>query len=334
MRTAWFTSRRDNYTARRFLPLALRRLITFLPVAVLIRFLNPCARFCLRLLFCAVVSDIVLLLLWYLRTGGHYKRKSKYVKQKTICKQAFDFAGYFWYIAVLERIVVNIIMKTSYVFPVDSILLLGPTGVGKSPLGDVIAENGLFNRTCHHLDFGSELRGAISRETRSAAYTHDELDFIHGVLERGLLLENEHFPLAAKIISLFLGRAGFSGGDLLVLNGIPRHTGQARDIATIATIHALIALDCSVDDVFCRIRENVGGDRRERMDDNSTLIAKKLATYGKRTAPLIEHYEQRNCQIYRISVSAVLTAAKTFQTLSALAAAYPPVTLIAEPPLR
>jgi hypothetical protein len=53
------------YTARRFLPLALRRLITFLPVAVLIRFLKPCARFCLRLLFCAVVSDIIVLLLWY-----------------------------------------------------------------------------------------------------------------------------------------------------------------------------------------------------------------------------------------------------------------------------
>ena len=53
-----------NYTERRFLPLALRRLITFLPVAVLIRFLKPCALFCLRLLFCAVVSDIVLLLLW------------------------------------------------------------------------------------------------------------------------------------------------------------------------------------------------------------------------------------------------------------------------------
>ena len=50
------------YTASRFLPFALRRLITFLPLAELIRFLKPCDRFCLRLLFCAVVSDIVLLL--------------------------------------------------------------------------------------------------------------------------------------------------------------------------------------------------------------------------------------------------------------------------------
>jgi hypothetical protein len=59
MRTAFIISRREIYTARRFLPLALRRLMTFLPVAVLILFLKPCALFCLRLLFCAVVSDIV-----------------------------------------------------------------------------------------------------------------------------------------------------------------------------------------------------------------------------------------------------------------------------------
>ena len=57
--------------------------MTFLPVAVLIRFLNPCDRFCLRLLFCAVVSDIVLLLLFYYELGGYYKRKKEYVKQKT-----------------------------------------------------------------------------------------------------------------------------------------------------------------------------------------------------------------------------------------------------------
>jgi hypothetical protein len=48
----------------RFLPLALRRLMAFLPPAVLILFLKPWARFCLRLLFCAVVSDIVLLLVF------------------------------------------------------------------------------------------------------------------------------------------------------------------------------------------------------------------------------------------------------------------------------
>jgi len=222
----------------------------------------------------------------------------------------------------------------SYTFPVDSILLLGPTGVGKSPLGDVIAQKGMFGRRCHHLDFGSELRDAVSREDRSAAYTHNELAFIHGVLERGLLLENEHFSLAAKIISLYLERVRFQERDMLILNGIPRHAGQARDITTIAAIRAVIVLDCSPDDVVHRIQNNVGGDRTERIDDNRELIEKKLSIFRERTKPLIELYTQRGCALYRISVPANMTPTDAYYTISSLAAADPPVTLVAEPPQR
>jgi len=213
-------------------------------------------------------------------------------------------------------------------------LLFGPTGVGKSPLGNAIAQNGLFGRRCHHLDFGEELRGAVSREELSPAYSSKELDFIHGVLERGLLLENEHFPLAEKIFGLFLDRAGFASRDLLILNGIPRHTGQSEDIARIARIHALIVLDCTVDDVYHRIRNNVGGDRTERLDDDKKLIAKKLEIFRERTAPLVGYHSQRGCRIYRVNVSATTTTEQAYQSLSSLAAAHPPISLVAEPPQR
>lgn len=219
-----------------------------------------------------------------------------------------------------------------YTYPIDAILLLGPTGVGKSPLGDSFAHHGLFGRLCRHLDFGAELRLAVSDREYSASYSYDELDFIHGVLERGLLLENEHFPLAEKIITLFLDRAGFSQKDLLVLNGIPRHTGQARDIARIGTIHALIVLDCTTENIYCRIRDNIGGDRTERVDDNRDLIEKKLNIFRERTAPLIEHYHSRGSRIIRVSISGDMTAERVYQAVSSLAAADPPVTLVAEPP--
>jgi len=221
-----------------------------------------------------------------------------------------------------------------YTFPVDSILLLGPTGVGKSPLGDVIARKGMFGRRCHHLDFGSELRDAVSCEDRSTVYSKKELDFIHGVLELGLLLENEHFLLAKKIISLYLDGVGFSEQDVLVLNGIPRHAGQARDIATIAAIHAVVVLDCSSNDIMYRIRDNIGGDRTERIDDNKELIEKKLTIFRERTTPLIEHYTQQGCALYQISVSRYMTPTETYYNVSSLAAAYPPVTLVTEPPQR
>ncbi len=222
----------------------------------------------------------------------------------------------------------------NYTLPIEAVLLIGPTGVGKSPLGDSIASQGLAGRRCHHLDFGSELRRAISGGEGSARYGAEELEFIHGVLERGLLLENEHFPLAQKIITLFLDRTGFSRGDLLVLNGIPRHAGQATDIAKIARIEALIVLDCTAEDVFYRIHHNVGGDRTERIDDNRELVAKKLEIFRERTAPLVAFYGQRNCPIYQVTVTARMTTEQTYRELSALASAHPPVALIAEPPQR
>jgi adenylate kinase len=225
-------------------------------------------------------------------------------------------------------------MNFFYSFPVDSILLLGPTGVGKSPLGDAIADQGLFERKCHHLDFGAELRTAASGGERSAAYSSTELDFIHRVLERGLLLENEHFPLAEKIISLFLDRVGFSQRNVLVLNGIPRHVGQAQDIATIADIHALIVLDCSAETVFCRIRDNVGGDRIARVDDNKELIEKKLMIFRERTTPLIEYYARTGSLVYRLGISGITTTDQAYLRLLWLTASHPPITLIAEPPQR
>ncbi len=222
--------------------------------------------------------------------------------------------------------------KHLYKYPVDSILLLGPTGVGKSPLGDTLAVRGLFERKCHHLDFGSELRNAVSDGERSAAYTQPEIDFIHGVLERGLLLENKHFSLAEKIISLFLDRTCFKQPDMLILNGIPRHAGQAQDIESIADIRAVIVLDCSNDDVFCRIRDNVGGDRTKRVDDNSDMIKKKLLIFRERTEPLIKHFVRKGSAVYRLGISSTTTTDLAYLQLLSLAAAHPPVSLIAEPP--
>ena len=225
-------------------------------------------------------------------------------------------------------------MKNSYTLPVNALLLLGPTGAGKSPLGDYLASHGLAGRTCHHFDFGAELRAIASGEAPAGAYHKDEISFVHGVLEEGLLLENEHFRLAEKIIRHFLDGAGFGNNHILVLNGIPRHAGQAGDIAKIAAVRVVVLLECSVDDVLCRIEENIGGDRNERVDDERGLIEKKLELFHERTAPLVDYYEKQERRIYRLSVSGTMTPEETYQQLSALAAIDPPVAFVAEPPER
>ena len=219
-------------------------------------------------------------------------------------------------------------------FPVQSILLFGPTGVGKTPLGNAMAEQGLFGRRCHHFDFGSELRTAVSNNGLYDSYTFDERAFIQGVLERGLLLENEHFHLAEKILSLFLSRNKFSSHDILVLNGIPRHAGQAENIAAAVHIHALIVLDCSSDAVYGRISDNAGGDRTGRVDDHRDMIRKKLLIFRHRTEPLIAFYEKRDCSVYRIYVTDTMIPEDVYRVVSSLTAVHPPLPFVAEPPER
>ncbi len=207
----------------------------------------------------------------------------------------------------------------AYSTPVAAILLLGPTGAGKSPLGDEIARRGFNGHRAHHLDFGAELRAAVSAG-RSGDFTGDERSFIEGVLERGLLLENERFALAEKIIRLFLERNAFEQGHLLVLNGIPRHTGQARDMAGIADIQALVVLECPADDVRLRLQNNVAGDRSGRIDDDTVLVGKKLDIFRERTAPLIAYYEDRGRMIYTLDISGRTTAPQAYSRLAAMAA--------------
>ena len=184
-----------------------------------------------------------------------------------------------------------------------------------------------------HLDFGSELR-SISSGIGAKTYSADEQNFILDVLERGALLENEHFALAEKIIGLFLDRSRFRAGDVLVLNGIPRHEGQAKDIARIASVRALVVLVCSVESVVRRIEDNTGGDRTGRVDDERALVERKLRIYAERTAPLIEYYKKSGSSIYHIEVNEGTTADSAYHQLTSLSALHPPVAFVAEPPQR
>lgn len=223
-------------------------------------------------------------------------------------------------------------MTPTFSLPVDALLLLGPTGSGKSPLGDHLAARGFLGKRCHHFDFGSELRIIAEKNFPSSPFTLTEIGFVRDVLEKGLLLENDRFSLARKIFEHALHRYGFRDGDLLVLNGIPRHAGQARDISPLAVVNALVVLDCSADAVFCRLRDNIGGDREGRSDDDRGLVEKKLRTFEERTVPLVQHYQQSGSMIYRITIGDETTTTDAYRQLASLAAAYPPFAFVAEPP--
>ncbi|MCL4194151.1 MAG: nucleoside monophosphate kinase [Thermoguttaceae bacterium] len=196
-------------------------------------------------------------------------------------------------------------------------LLVGPTGSGKSPLGELIARRGLWSRRCLHFDFGEKLRTAAYADPSPAGLAAEEVEFLRGVLARGALLEDGQFALAERILAAFLCQPGMEDDTVVVLNGLPRHIGQAQAIDRLLAIDEVIELRCSPETVLQRIRRNAGGDRAGRRDDDEPLVRQKVELFSERTSPLVAHYRARGARLCTIDVDAATTAEDVWQQLSA-----------------
>ena len=80
--------------------------------------------------------------------------------------------------------------------------MVGPTGSGKTPLGQLLEKEGLWGRLCLHFDFGEALRVSATQQTRQL--TRSERDAVETSLRTGTFLENEHFSIAKKLLVNYL----------------------------------------------------------------------------------------------------------------------------------
>jgi adenylate kinase family enzyme len=194
-------------------------------------------------------------------------------------------------------------------------LLIGPTGAGKTPLGHLLDERGLHGRHCHHFDFGRQLRLAVRGDGVADVLSEADVEFLRCVLEEGALLEDEHFPIAERILTHFIENQGVQPSDYTVLNGLPRHVGQARDLRRLVDIRFVIRLKCSARVVRERIRRNTGGDRTHREDDTREDIRGRLELYRQRTLPLIEHLEDGGTPVLGLEVGPETTSEQMWREL-------------------
>jgi adenylate kinase family enzyme len=189
-----------------------------------------------------------------------------------------------------------------------ALLLLGPTGAGKTPLGDLIEERGLWDLSWAHFDFGDQLRKIAAGDSAEGRFGDDEVAAVQRVLDAGALLENEDWPLAQRILREFLAERMLAPQACVVLNGLPRHIDQAKAVDAIIDVGTVLSLRCTSETVLHRIRANVPGDRAGRDDDDEEMVRAKIALYYERTAALVEHYRERDIPIRRIVVTANMTA--------------------------
>jgi adenylate kinase family enzyme len=205
----------------------------------------------------------------------------------------------------------------------QAILLLGPTGSGKTPLGERLQRTGLRGRRCAHFDFGRELRRIAAGGDRPGDLTGADAALLGEMLDTGGLLEDEHFRLAEAILRAFVAAHEPGEGDLIVLNGLPRHPGQAEALERLVDVRAVVHLSCPDEVAIERIGRDVGGDRCGRADDDAPAVRRKLALFARRSRPLLDHYRGRGVRVVTIEVRADTRAEDMCDVLDAPGQGHP-----------
>ena len=161
-----------------------------------------------------------------------------------------------------------------------NVLLLGPQGSGKGTQAKRIAtEYGLA-----YVGTGDMMRSAIAARTELG-------ERLRPYLDSGALVPDElTIALIRERLLDDVSAAGF------VLDGFPRTMAQAdaldallRDVGR--ELDVVFELQVSDDVSTERLRKRAAEEGRS--DDTPEVIARRLETYHRETAPLVEHYRAR-----------------------------------------
>jgi adenylate kinase family enzyme len=200
--------------------------------------------------------------------------------------------------------------------PWPSFLLIGPTGSGKSPLGAELERRGWRGRRSVHFDFGAVLRAIATDPAAGEGLPEAGVAAIRSSLATGALFADRDLPMIVRIVKRFAARAALGPADLLVLNGLPRHEGQAAGLAGILAVERVILLEAAAEVVRERLRRDPGGDRSGRTDDSAAAVRRRLADFRERTRPLADFYRRRGVPLTSITVTAAMTAAEMYEILA------------------
>lgn len=179
-----------------------------------------------------------------------------------------------------------------------AILLIGPVGVGKSPLGALLEKRTGWA----HFDFGHQLR-LIARGEGAPDLTESDREYVREILHTHSLFPDDKFHIVEKILKDFIDRNDHVPG--IILNGFPRHIGQANDISNLVDIQSVAVLECPKEVSMRRVEQRLAGlgtDHAARADDRPEIVEHKYMLYTKRTTPLIDHYTGLGANLFRIPV--------------------------------
>ena len=180
-----------------------------------------------------------------------------------------------------------------------ALLLLGPTGSGKSPVGRALERHAGWP----HLDFGAHLRRIASGD-EDHALDPEERAFVRSLVATNALFPDDALQLVRRIVRHALRPAGVA--ERVILNGVPRTVAQAVGLGDIVAVRHVVLLACPPDAVSVRIaarRGGAGSDDAGRDDDTPEQVARKLELYERETRPLVAHYRGLGAAVVELPVT-------------------------------
>jgi adenylate kinase len=203
-----------------------------------------------------------------------------------------------------------------------NIIFLGPPGAGKGTQAQLICQK----LNIPQISTGDMLRAAIAAQTDTGLKAKAYMD-------AGQLVPD---AVVIDIVKDRLADADCYNG--YILDGFPRTVEQAKALAAIATIHAVVNIAVSDEALVKRLSgrrvcpvcgapysvEKLGGVTTctkdgetliQRDDDKPETVLGRLTVYHQKTAPLIDFYQQEGTlrtvdgsQSFEAVTDAILTA--------------------------
>lgn len=160
------------------------------------------------------------------------------------------------------------------------LLIMGPQGVGKGTQAALLAEHYGIPAISTGDIFRANIKGKTELGLKVIEYT-----------DKGELVPDE---LTNSIVKDRLAQDDTANG--WILDGYPRNAAQVEALDAMleelgTTLDAVVALDADHDVLMARIAKRA--EEQGRTDDTPEAIAKRLATYAKETAPLLDTYKSR-----------------------------------------
>ncbi|KAF2158746.1 hypothetical protein M409DRAFT_38112 [Zasmidium cellare ATCC 36951] len=168
---------------------------------------------------------------------------------------------------------------------------VGGPGVGKGTQCALAVQEFGF----HHISVGDLLR----RETTSKASPYGH--FINESMKSSVLLPAQ---LTTYLLKQELHAAQARGERQFLIDGFPRSMDQAASFETkISNVYSTISLHCSEEAMRKRLQERAKSSTR--IDDDPTVISRRLHTFEENNAPVLQHLQQHGT-IYKIDCSGTI----------------------------